>query len=448
MNLVKRIAALLALGLFLSLAGAIGWAHYYLNSPRMGEKIRKIVSERFFTRLEFDHAQINLLSGLKVKEAKLFSREEPARELGSLKHVVLEYAPLSLLKNTIEVKTVRINSPTITFEQSKEGRWTLPQDPTAAKSEMMFKTGIFRFNILLDNLALENGRILVQDSKQLTLIEAQGVDINGQLKFIASKNDAQGDITIKTLLLGPYFQLTQLKSSFDFADSVLKLPKLSGSVHGGNCHGTAQINTGIGGPNFLIDLVMDNVNLSSLLKASQGNAEFIQGQLKLNTQITGDLNEPLLMQGTGTIEVGQAKLTGIVALDKLGLMLNLPQLRYTQFDSIRGSFKVAEQKTTFYELEAKSPDLTLTATGSMGFDRSLDFDVLLILSPELAAQIPPSAEAKFGKRENGARTVTFKISGTFDDPQSNLSEKLSLSPSTLEPTDQASLNPSNLTPAL
>lgn len=439
MKWINRILVLLALCLILSIAGAVGWAHYYLNSPRMGEKIRKIIAQRFFTHLEFSKAEINLWSGLKVTQAKLFTEEERSREFVSLNYARLEYAPLSLLNNTIEIETVHLNAPTIQFQELENGLWNYPRHAATALPELTFRTGIFRFNILLRDLLIDQGRILILSAKKETLFEAQGVGLNGQLEFISNKNDARGTLTIKSLQFGPYVQMTQAQSPFEYADSVLKLPKLSSSVHGGTCSGAAQINTGIGGPTFMIDLILREVNLSDMLKGTLKNSEFIQGQLQLMLQLTGSMNEPLFMQGTGSLNIGQAKLNGVVALEKLGAMLNLAQLRYNQFDSIRGSFKVSDQKITFYELEAKSKDITFTGTGTIGFDRKIDFDVLLILSPEMARQIPTASESKFGKRENATRTITFKLSGTLDEPESNLSDKLSLTPASLENNDQASL---------
>jgi type II secretion system protein N len=438
MNWVKRILTFIALGFCLLLIGAIVWVHYYLNSPRMSEKIRHIVSERFFTQFEFDKANINFLSGMRIEGARLLSQEQPAKEYASLEEAILEYSPLSLLNNTIEVTTVRLRSPTVQIEQRKDGRWQIPREATEATQEMILKTGIFRFNIVLNNLFLENGFLKVTNLKKDVLFQAQGVNLNGQLQLVNGKNDAKGSLLVKTLDLGAYFRITNLKSPFDFADSVLKLPKLKGDVHGGTCEGTAQLNTGIGGSNFLLDMTMQDVDLPTLLKAIQAETGLMQGTLQLNLQLTGDLTNAYPMQGSGRLEIGQTKLTGIVALDKLGELLNLAQLRDNQFDSIHGSFKVAEQKITFYELEAKSKNLSLTGTGSIGFDRQLDFDVLLILSPELAAQIPPSSQARFGKRENGSRVLTFKLSGTLDDPISNLSEKLSLPVTTPESTEQVS----------
>lgn len=438
MKWAKRILALLALCLFLSLVGAIGWVHYYLNSPRMSEKIRRIVSERFYTRLEFDKAHINLLSGMKVERARLLTNEKPGREYASLEEAVLEYSPLSLLRNTIEVNTIRMKSPSIQFEQLEDGRWRKPRESTESARDMILRTSIFRFNILLNNLVLENGGLRVVNFKKETLFEARGIDVNGQLQLINGKNDAKGTVYLKSLDLGPYLHLSDIQSSFDYADSVLKLPKLRGSVHGGSCEGTLQLNTGIGGSNFLVDINMGDIDLSSLLKAIQGDTGLMQGRLQIHAQLTGDLNESYPVQGTGNLEVGQAKLTGIVALDKLGELLNLAQLRDIVFDSIRGTFKVGDRKITFYELEARSKDLSLTGTGFIGFDRKLDFDVLLSLSPELAAQIPPASQARFGKRENGSRTLTFKITGTLDEPLSNLGEKLSAPPVAMESNEQAS----------
>lgn len=438
MKWVKRILGLLALCLVLSMAGAIAWVHYYLNSPRMSEKIRRIVSERFFTRLEFDKAEINLLSGMKVQGARLLSNEDPAREYASLEEAVLEYSPLSLLHNTIEINTIRLKSPLIEFHQRADGRWRMPRDEGSSGREMIFRTSIFRFNILLNQLLLEKGELRVMNSKKDVLFAAREIDVNGQLQFISGKNDAKGNLQLKTLDLGSYLQMTDIQASFEFADSVLKLPKLTGRVHGGTCEGVVQLNTGIGGSNFLVDINMRDIDLASLLKSIQSDTGKMEGRLQIQAHLTGDLNQTYPLQGSGQIQVGQAKLAGIAGLDKLGELLNLAQLRDIPFDSIRGTFKIEDQKIIFYELEARSKDLSLTGTGSIGFDRKLDFDVLLILSPELAAQIPVNSQAQFAKRENGSRTVTFRLNGSLDEPGSNLGEKLSVPVAPTDPNQQAS----------
>jgi hypothetical protein len=171
----------------------------------------------------------------------------------------------------------------------------------------------------------------------------------------------------------------------------------------------------------------------------------IQGRLQLNAQLSGDLTQALLIQGTGNLEVAQAKFNAIPALNKLGELLNLAPLTENEFESVRGSFKVENQKITCYELEAKSPNLSMTGTGSVGFDGKLDFDVLLIFSPEWAAQIPPAYQAQFGRRENGSRTITFKLSGTILEPTSNLPEKLNPA-NTAPPTEQGLQSPSAANP--
>jgi hypothetical protein len=439
MKWIKRSLTLLAICLLLSLAGALGWVHYYLNSPRMSEKIRRIVSERFLTRLEFEKAHINLLSGMRVEKARLLTDEEPGQEYASLEEALLEYSPLSLFRHTIEIDTIRLKSPIVHLRQRDDGHWLNPRESSDPAAEMTLKTSIFRFNILLNKLILEKGALTLSNARNETLLAAQGIDVKGQLQLINGRNDAKGTVLLKTLLLGSGLQLTDISSSFDYADSVLKLPGIKGRVHGGTCEGLVQLNTGLGGNNFLFDMTMREIDLASLLQTLPGDTRQLQGRLQINLQLTGDLNGSAPMQGTGTLEVGQAKLTGIAALDKLGDLLNLSQLRDSRFDSIRGSFKVGEQQITFYELEARSKDFSLAGTGSIGLDHKLDFDVLLILSPELAAQIPADSLSRFSKRENGSRTLTFKLGGTLDNPSSNLSDKLTAPDTSPESNEQASL---------
>ncbi|NJK90379.1 MAG: AsmA family protein [Blastochloris sp.] len=299
--------------------------------------------------------------------------------------------PLSLLKNTVEINTIRLNEPQIHFEQYPDGRWRLPGKATEEARQMTLKTGIFRFNILLKKFLLNEGKVRVSNAAKEILFAAEGVNVLGELQLLNHLNDAKGTLSIRQLQLGSKLHFTDTRSPFEFADSVLKLNELKGHVHGGTYEGAAQLNTGVGGPGFLLNLSLREVDLASLLPDLSSGNNLLQGLLQLQVQLAGDLNQPLLMQGTGSMQIGRARLTGIPALDKLGTMLKLPQIRETEFESIQGNYKVADQRVTFYELEAKSPDLQMTGSGFLGFDRKLDMDVLLILSAKLAAQIPPEA---------------------------------------------------------
>jgi len=195
----------------------------------------------------------------------------------------------------------------------------------------------------------------------------------------------------------------------DYADDTFRLPDLTGQAHGGGVTGTATINNQGAIPSYQASLKFSGLDLLTLMKDFGANPEFIQGKIDLTCDLEGSLKQPAIVSGKGAIETHDTQLTGLKALDALGSMLNLPQLRYNKFDSIKGTFKVSDEQVTIYDLEAISSDLKMTGTGRIGFDRSVDFDILLILSPDLARKIPAASAAKFSLRDDGGSSITFKL---------------------------------------
>jgi hypothetical protein len=94
MKWLKRIFKWVAPCLLVLLLGAIGWVHYYLNSPRVSEKIRRIVAERFWARLEFEQARINLFTGLKIKNARLYQDSVSQQPFWNTPHSACFVTPL------------------------------------------------------------------------------------------------------------------------------------------------------------------------------------------------------------------------------------------------------------------------------------------------------------------------------------------------------------------
>ncbi len=56
----------------------------------------------------------------------------------------------------------------------------------------------------------------------------------------------------------------------------------------------------------------------------------------------------------------------------------------------------------------------------MGFDLDLKMDCRLDLSPEVTQQLPAALEKSLEKRDNGYRSISFKLSGNAENPKVEL----------------------------
>ncbi|MDD5261908.1 MAG: AsmA-like C-terminal region-containing protein [Methylacidiphilales bacterium] len=424
---MKKVLSILLAGLLLFGCFAYWWVQSYIGSPEIIENIRILISRRVGGELNFEKPEINLLSGMKLQNLKLSTSLKDASPFLALKSATLKYAPLSLLRHRIELTIIRLQDPRLLFIQQNDGTWNIPHpSPDAAKETLTFETGFLKFEVLLRDFDLRHGGVEVRTASNEILLHADDVSVKGGLHLVDQNASADGAIRVQAIRFGPHLCLRNIRSQIEFRDNVLTLRDLTGDAYGGKSEGAIVINTGNGttDPTYNISLKLTDLDLRSLMKDFEANPEFIQGKINLSCEMEGNLKQPRVMSGKGSLESQGTQLTGLKALDALGTMLKLPELRYTKFDSIKGTYKLSDEQLTFYSLEAISPNLKMTGTGSIKFDRNLDFDILLILSPELAKQIPAEAEQHFSKLDDGSRTITFKLNGSLDQPVTNLAEKL------------------------
>ena len=422
----KALSIVAAVLCLLGLSG-FWWVQSYIGSREMIENIRQLMSRRLGGDITFEKPEINLFSGLRLGNIRLTAATVDAAPFLSMENAELLYSPLSLLRHRIELKVIRLQKPELVFLQQADGGWAIPRPNAEAASETLtFETGFMRFEVLLKDFDLSHGSVEVRTAANETLFRASDVNLHGNLHLLEQNAAADGGIQIGEIRFGPHLSLHKVYSPITLRDNTLTLTELTGEASGGRAQGTVQINSGSSNsdPVYKLNLKLTDLELLSLMKDFDANPEFIHGKMNINCEIQGNLRQPRVLSGRGSLESQSVQLTGFKALDALGSMLKLPDLRYTKFDSIKGSYKISDEQLTFYSLEAISPNLKMTGTGSIKFDRSMNFDILLVISPELARQIPAQAGRQFSRREDGSLCITFKLGGNLDSPKTNLAEKL------------------------
>lgn len=426
---MKRLALILSALVLLALlaaAGVLFWVHGYLNSAELRGKIETKLTQTLGTPVTLGKLHFRLFSGFELGDASVAGpNPKPGEPLLGIRNVHLSYSPLDLLRQKLLIREFVFDDPALHIRFRPDGSLNLPALPPSSDSGFVLAdTSTVSLTVQLDRFQLNNGtiRVLAADNSLLFGMEQTGLE--GRFQLLPRGARAEGSLGVGTLALGPAFKITSVRSPVVYADDRLSLSDLQGRAYHGTASGNLTANFGVGGPGFEMKLRLDQADVAALLADFGNDSGWISGKLMVTTGLQGSLLQPKLATGNGELEVTETSLAKLQLLNDLASLLNLPELPGTKFDSVKGTFKISDQKVTFFNLEALSPDLQITAAGSVGFDKQLDFDVFVALSGRMTASIPPEIARQLATREDGFRSITFHLSGTMEEPRTNLAEKL------------------------
>jgi type II secretion system protein N len=429
-RILKLLGAALASVLLIVLAILIAGA-WYMRQPRVIENIRLHAAQSIGGDVLFSDLDLKLFKGFSVENLRIYPDPValPGQEFLEIRSIDLRYIPWKFFRRTIEFKNVILKQPHLILRQTRDGTWKLPRTNLDQLTKpLTFETGLLRFIILMDDFDLRDGSVTALSDSGKTLFQASGVQLQGNLALDPGTANASGALRIHRMVLARSLQIDSLNTPLNLTHRTLSLPELGADIHGGRLGGNLQTDLAAQEPSFQGTLNLTSVQLSSLLREFKAREGLLEGQLDVKAQLTGTLREPHLAQGTGEFEIRNAKLSGLGLSGTVAELLRIPELATQNFAKVRGTFKIAEEKLTFYNLEAISPRMQATATGQIGLGRNLDFDVQLALNPELTAALPSEMRKRLNMRPDGYGTFTFKVEGTLDAPRSNLAEKFTTKP--------------------
>lgn len=394
----------------------------YMQSREFIEKISQSFSDSIGGNASVKSADINLLRGFSLEQVLIESSGETPEPFLAVERSILTYNPLALFLKKLELTSIQLEKPSLSFIQASDGNWWLPHPEEDITP--VLDTGLLAFQLLLKDLSLNDGIITVTNKNDSVILNAENIGIDGSLKASELGIEATGELAITKTRMGKYFIINEMESQIHYKDQVLSLPSLTGTAYDGKAAGSIEIDLRLGEPEFTIALNLEKLDLAQLITDFQGQSQWLDGNLTTQCRIEGRFEAPELLQGTGTLEITEGTLSGLVFLKELGQLFPNQTFPETNFDSITGNYKIAEKKMTIYNLEAVSENVELTGTGTISINRELNIDMRLSLSPEFTAMMNPEISSQFNLRNDDFSTITFTVAGTLDEPKSNLIEKL------------------------
>ncbi len=252
----------------------------------------------------------------------------------------------------------------------------------------------------------------IEGDRPLTLDVA--IDASGALS--ASGRVAAERATFQLL------DLSQLQSPLQVAGNRLVLEPLTFSAYGGSHRGRVTAFLDTRPIRWVLDTRIDNVDLRQLVNDTTTVPDSLSGSGMLRGRLEGVLLQPMLDRAAGRMEVvltkGAIHNFPLVAAVNSALKVAEGDTRDLRFETLTATMAVANGKAVTDDLVVRSGGMIVTASGTLGFDHSLDFKGRVTLSREKVAElVGRQKEVARLKNSDGEIEVPVVVSGTVTEPR-------------------------------
>jgi autotransporter translocation and assembly factor TamB len=257
----------------------------------------------------------------------------------------------------------------------------------------------------------------------------------GEFRFKDGKATLRGTLSSPegTLRELPYHNL---RGEIVWSPNSLKFRNLTFQALSGSLRADGSMESGAeNSQRLVLDPKVEAVDLKALLaqKFPQFKDNF-DGQLtlkaKFRTEGKNSSAAPGSVEGEGETRVRSGSLKDFnlmqLVFSRIGALpgmsnlsvppryLALAERRDTLFDSLTGSFEIKQGRIYSKDLLLSAADYSVSAEGSMGFDKTMKWNAVLAMSPQFSQDLVKEYKtARFLLDKQGRLTIPFRLEGAL-----------------------------------
>ena len=457
MRKLRRIV-LIAFGAVIALGAIvlIG-VNLYVQSQGTQAKIQRELSQRLGTALEIHRMSVTPWGGLKLSGITIAqaSTASPGHFLEATTFR-LRVRFLSLFSRRLVIKEVSLVNPNVVWPQDASGKWRLPNARTeetpavstnraSANSVQPAQTeagqttavptvlsrGGDKFAKRGPRLAvtpevrrvnIKNGNFTFLDRTGGMVASFKGVDFRSSLRSALALS---GNAKIAKISLRDQFFLEQLESPLRYEPDVLELSKITARAGNGNIKGYFAMQPEAEDSPFTTSVTFRDVLADQIISDAGGPRGMVQGKLEGSFEASGKTADPDALIGRGEMSLRDGRVEQYSLLVLLGQILQIEELRQLQLEQAEAKYHVGPGLVTIDELILRSPNIRLSASGTVSFDGKLQLDSQLAISDKIRSQLFKAIRQNFQPiSEPGYFALDFKVGGSIDRPSTNLMDRM------------------------
>jgi type II secretion system protein N len=447
----------------LSIFGAVLFLalNLYVQSQGTQARIQQELRQRFGATLKIGRISVTPWSGLKLSGITI--AQGTAGTSGNFleaKNFGLRIAFFSLFSRRLVIKEVSLVSPNVVWPQNADGKWRLPdlrperpenapKNIAAATSsaEESEKTGTptespipatrsrqplphpdwktntptaFISEIHKVSLIDGNFRFLGRDNEAVANFEKVGFRA-----AVHNASELKGNARVAKVSLRERFFLQQLRSPLRYDANGLDLSEISAHVGGGDVTGRFTMQPETEESPFRVEMKFRGVQADQIITEAGGPSGVLQGKLEGSLQTEGKTTDPDALAGSGEVFLRDGQLRQYNLLVTLGQLFQIEELTQLHLDQAEAKYHLTPGMVKIDELELRSANIHLSATGTVSFRGKLHLSSRLAINEKVRTQLFKPIRTNFQPTEEpGYSAVDFEVTGTLDRPKTNLLEKV------------------------
>ena len=456
-----RQIVLIVLGAFLALAAVVLLAvNLYVQSQGTQTRIQQELSQRLGTPLNIRRISVTPWGGLKLSGITIPQISGPVSsnflEASAFR---LRISFLSLFSRRLVIKEVSLADPRVIWSQDADGKWRLPgsaeressrapiaraaePSPAMANAEMsppiqasptvaqevqpsretVDEHATARFVPEIQRINVRRGNFRFLDQSGNFVASFEGLQFRSTIR---SGVDLRGSANVARISLRDRFFLDGMRSTLHYDPTELDLSQISSHAGGGDVTGRFVMQPQAQDSPFNAAVRFRNVEADQIIAEAGGPKGVVRGKLEGNFEATGKIADPNALTGTGEILLRNGQLQQYSLLAALGQILQIEELTQLHLEQAEAKYHINAGVVTVDELILRSPNVRLSAKGTIAFDGKLRLESQLAINDKIRNQLFKPIRANFEPlSESGYYAVDFEVSGTIDRPKSNLVEKV------------------------
>jgi len=459
---VIALGALIALGVVLLLG-----VNLYVQSQGAQAKIQQELTRTLGVPLKIRSMSVTPWGGLELSGITIPQTSSVApKDFLDAKTFRLRVRYPSLFSRRLVINVVSLINPRVVWPQDAEGKWrlpsaqaaqphdvpitdapTIPQSaaqiqpvPTSALSGATAAAAVASSPAVIarDQLArreprravapevrrvsVRNGDFTFLDKAGRLVAGFAGVDFRTNIR---SAEALYGDAKVARISLRDRFFLDQLRSPLRYEPDVLELSKITARVANGEVNGYFAIQPEAEDAPFTTSVNFHDVLADQIVEHAGGPKGMVKGKLEGNFQASGKTSDMEALIGKGEISLREGRVEQYRLLVLLGQILQIEELQELHLDQAEAKYHLSPGLVTIDELLLRSPNIRLTASGTVGFDGSLQLNSQLAINDRVRGQLFRAIRDNFHPiDEPGLSAIEFQVGGTVDRPSTNLVERL------------------------
>jgi uncharacterized protein involved in outer membrane biogenesis len=437
----------------------------YVQSQGTQAKIQQELSHRLGTTLYIRRVSVTPWGGLKLSGITI--PEVPAigaTNFLEAKTFRLRIKFLSLFSRRLVIKEVSLVDPNVIWPQNADGKWRLPgrsekaeerkqapggntsraavtspppavvsepagpgpaptgpnesAGPSARASKGASKS--FVPEIRRVNIAGGNFRFLDRSGGVAATFD--GVKFRSTVRNgVAVRGNAQ----VKKISLRDSFFLEQLQSPLHYDPEELDLSQISAQAGGGEIAGHFTMQPQAEDSPFTVSVKFSRVEADRIVTEAGGPKGIVRGKLEGNFEAAGKTADPNALTGAGEIFLRDGQVQQYSLLVALGQILQIEELTQLHLEQAEAKYHITPGLVTIDELILRSPNIRLSASGTVTFNGKLQLESQLAINEKIRGQLFKAIRQNFRPiNEPGYFAIDFQVGGSVDRPKSNLMENL------------------------